>query len=41
MEVAFKKAAGYVLGLSDTRLAELIDQKQFTEVHDHDEETPE
>ncbi|PLC55241.1 addiction module toxin RelE [Pollutimonas nitritireducens] len=40
-EVAFKKAAGYVLGLSDTHLAELIDQKQFTEVHDHDEEIPE
>lgn len=37
-EIAFKKAAGYVLGLSDTHLAELIDQKQFTEVHDHDEE---
>lgn len=37
-EVAFKNAAGYVLGLSDTHLAELIDQKQFTEVHDHDEE---
>jgi len=40
-EVAFKKAAGYVLGLSDTHLAELIDQKQFTEVHDHDEEISE
>ncbi|NYT63157.1 type II toxin-antitoxin system RelE/ParE family toxin [Alcaligenaceae bacterium] len=39
--VAFKKAAGYVLGLSDTHLAELIDQKQFTEVHDHVEEIPE
>ncbi|MBV6273435.1 type II toxin-antitoxin system RelE/ParE family toxin [Alcaligenaceae bacterium CGII-47] len=40
-EAAFKKAAGYVLGLSDTHLAELIDQNQFTEVHDHDEEIPE
>lgn len=40
-EVAFKKAAGYVLGLSETHLAELIDQKQFTEIHDHDEEIPE
>ncbi|MEO8839276.1 MAG: type II toxin-antitoxin system RelE/ParE family toxin [Herbaspirillum sp.] len=40
-EVAFKKAAGYVLELSDTHLAELIDQKQFTEVHDHGEEIPE
>lgn len=40
-EVAFKKAAGYVLGLSDIHLAELIDQKQFTEVHDHVEEIPE
>lgn len=39
-EAAFKKAAGYVLGLSDSDLAELIDQKQFTEVHDHDKETP-
>ena len=40
-EVAFKKAAGYVLELSDTHLAELIAQKQFTEVHDHGEEIPE
>lgn len=40
-EVAFKKAAGYVLEISDTHLAELIDQKQFTEVHDHGEEIPE
>lgn len=29
-EVAFKKAARYVLWLSDSDLAELIDQKQFT-----------
>jgi len=40
-EVVFKKAAGYVLRLSDTHLAELIEQKQFTEVHDHDEEISE
>lgn len=40
-EVVFKKAAGYVLGLSDTHLAKLIEQKQFTEVHDHDEEISE
>lgn len=40
-EVAFKKAASYVLYLSDIHLAELIDQKQFTEVHDYDQEIPE
>ena len=39
-EVAFKEAARYVLGLSDSRLAELIDLKHFTEVHDHDKEIP-
>ena len=27
-------------GISDARLAELIDLKHFTEVHDHDKEIP-
>lgn len=40
-EAMFKKAAGYVLGLSDAPLAELIGKGQFTEVHDHGEEIPE
>lgn len=37
----FRKAAGYVLRLSEEHLAELIDREQFTEVHDHGEEIPE
>jgi hypothetical protein len=37
----FKKAAGYVLGLSEAHLAELIGKGQFTEVRDHGEEIPE
>ena len=40
-EAQFRKAAGYVLGLSDEQLAVLIGQGQFSEVHDHDEEIPE
>ena len=40
-EAQFRKAAGYVLGLSDEQLAVLIGKGQFSEVHDHDEEIPE
>ena len=40
-EVQFRKAAGYVLGLSDEQLAVLIGKGQFSEVRDHDEEIPE
>lgn len=39
-EAQFMKAAGYVLGLSDKHLAELIGKGQFSEVHDHGEEIP-
>lgn len=39
-EAQFRKAAGYVLGLSDKHLAELIGKGQFSEVHDHGEEIP-
>ncbi|MGO3870379.1 MAG: type II toxin-antitoxin system RelE/ParE family toxin [Alcaligenes sp.] len=35
-EAAFKKAAAYVLGLSEAHLAQLISMGQFTEVHDND-----
>ena len=35
-----RKAAGYVLGLSDEQLAVLIGKGQFSEVRDHDEEIP-
>lgn len=35
-EAAFKKAATYVLGLSEAYLAQLISMGQFTEVHDND-----
>lgn len=35
-EAAFKKAAAYVLGLSEAYLAQLISKGQFTEVHDND-----
>lgn len=34
-EANFKKAAGHVLGLSETHLAELIGKGQLTEIHDH------
>ncbi len=40
-EAEFKKAAGYVLGLPEEHLTELIGKGQFTEVHDHGEEIPE
>lgn len=40
-EVNFKKAAEYVLGLSETHLAELLGKGQLTEVHDYGEELPE
>jgi len=40
-EAEFKRAAGYVLGLSERHLAELIAKGQFTEVHDRGEEIPE
>ena len=39
-EVQFRKAARYVLGLSDAQLADLIGQGQFLEIRDHDEELP-
>lgn len=39
-ETQFRKAAGYVLSLSDEHLAELIDKGQFSEVYDHGEEIP-
>ncbi len=39
-EAQFRKAAGYVLGLSDEQLAVLIGKGQFSEVHDHDEKLP-
>ncbi len=39
-EVQFRKAAGYVLGLSDEHLAELIGKGQFSEVQDHGEKIP-
>lgn len=39
-EGQFRKAAGYVLGLSDEQLALLIGKAQFSEVRDHDEEIP-
>ena len=35
-EAVFKKAAAYVLGLSEAHLAQLISKGQFTEVHDND-----
>jgi len=37
----FKKAAGYVLGLTEEHLVKLIGEGKFTEVHEHDEEIPE
>ncbi|WP_038202039.1 type II toxin-antitoxin system RelE/ParE family toxin [Xenophilus azovorans] len=39
-EAAFRKAAAFVLGLSDADLSELIGRKQFSEVHGHGEEIP-
>lgn len=36
-EIAFKKAAAYVLRLSDKQLAELIAAGKFVEVHGHGE----
>jgi hypothetical protein len=38
---AFKKAAGYVLELSDIHLAELIGAGKFTEAQNHGQEIPE
>lgn len=38
---AFRRAAEYVLRLSEAHLAELIGKGQFTEIHDHGEEIPE
>jgi len=37
-EALFRKAAGYVLGLSDAQLAELIGKGQFSEVQENGEE---
>jgi hypothetical protein len=37
-KAAFRKAAGYVLGLSQAYLDELISKGQFLEVHDYGEE---
>ena len=37
-EAVFRKAAGYVLGLSDAQLAELIGKGQFSEVQENGEE---
>lgn len=39
-EATFRKAAGYVLGLPEMHLTELIGKGQFSEVHDHGEEIP-
>lgn len=40
-EAEFRKAAAYVLGLSEAHLAELIGSGQFSEVHDHGKKIPE
>lgn len=40
-EAAFKKAAEYVLGLSETHLSQLISTGQFIEVHNHGQEISE
>lgn len=39
-EIQFKKAAEYVLGLSEQHLAALIHRGQFSEIDVHDEEIP-
>ncbi len=40
-ETQFKKAAAYVLRLTDEQLAKLIANGQFSEVHENGEEVPE
>jgi len=40
-EMQFKKAATYVLGLSDEQLAELIRKGQFSEVREDEQEVSE
>lgn len=39
-QTEFKRAAIYVLSLSDAHLTELISKGQFLEVHDHGKEIP-
>jgi hypothetical protein len=40
-EAGFRKAAVYVLELSETHLTTLIENGQFSEIYDHDKEIPE